>query len=133
MITTQLDVALGIVPSTSYFPSECKPLQVTACSPELDRAEDYEFVRNALRTTISAMSDNLDEITTLAKEAESPRAFEVAAATGKSLGDLAKQLMELHRETKQESKQEAQVIHNTQNIFSGTSADLLKMLKGGDV
>lgn len=128
MITKQLDEALGIPHTPIEFNTSSKIPTVFNEDTAQDYKDDYDFVRDAIRQSITAMTTNLEEITSLASESESPRGFEVSATISSTIGNLAKQLIDLHKDNKQ-NKQEAQVINNTQNIFNGTTSELLKLLK----
>jgi hypothetical protein len=96
-----------------------------------ERNNDYEYARRNLYDIIEKGQDALDHIVDIAKQSESARAFEVAAnliktmaETNKDLLALAKQKKELEKETDTPDKQ---VTNN--NLFVGSSAELLKMIK----
>jgi gas vesicle protein len=146
MSLSAIDDALGIKSSATDVEviSPSDRVVVNATSPsvitthrtaEEDRQEDYEFVREKLRDTIESAADGFEEVMILAKEGESPRAFEVAANFAKSIADISKNLMDLHKATEKQSQPipgmpmgHVTQVNNT--IFSGTTAELLDHLKG---
>ena len=96
-------------------------------------ADDAEFARQNLRDLIEKGSDAADHIIAVAKQSDHPRAFEVVAGMLKNLSDMNKDLLEI-----QKRKQDLQpkTTNNTQNlnidkaVFVGSTAELLKQLKG---
>ena len=96
-------------------------------------ADDAEFARQNLRELIEKGSDAADHIIAVAKQSDHPRAFEVVAGMLKNLSDMNKDLLEI-----QKRKQDLQpkTTNNTQNlnidkaVFVGSTAELLKQLKG---
>ena len=96
-------------------------------------AGDAEFARQNLRELIEKGSDAADHIIAVAKQSDHPRAFEVVAGMLKNLSDMNKDLLEI-----QKRKQDLQpkMTNNTQNlnidkaVFVGSTAELLKQLKG---
>ena len=95
--------------------------------------DDAEFARQNLRDLIEKGNDAAEHIIAVAKQSDHPRAFEVVAGMLKNLSDMNKDLLEI-----QKRKQDLQpkTTNNTQNInvdkavFVGSTAELLKQLKG---
>lgn len=107
--------------------------KITQIIPALKagRNDDYEYARQNLYDIIEKGNDALEHIVDIAKQSESARAFEVAAnliktmaETNKDLLNLAKTKKDLEREDNVPDKQ---VTNN--NLFVGSSAELLKMIK----
>ena len=74
----------------------------------------------------------IEDIVDIAKQSESPRAFEVVTNLIKTLADANKDLMELAKKNKELNKDDQkdngpQTVNN--NLFVGSSAELLKMIK----
>lgn len=129
-----IDSALGILPQPEQPQSVGELVVVESeivVNVEKDREEDYDFVRNTMRDVIEKAANGFEDILELAADAESPRAYEVAANFAKTIADVSKNLMELHKETAKQVQPEASqnVTNNTQNIFTGTTAELLTLLK----
>ena len=93
--------------------------------------DDYEFARRNLYDVISKGTDALDDIMDIAKQSESARAFEVATNLIKTMVDANKDLLALAKTKKELDKTEAPTNEKTvnNNLFVGSSAELLKMLK----
>jgi hypothetical protein len=95
-----------------------------------DIDNDTNFARENIKQLIEKGSKSFEELTTVANQSESPRAYEVLATMMKSLSDMNKDLLEL-----QKRKRELQPKESTQNlnidkaVFVGSTAELVKMIK----
>jgi hypothetical protein len=102
--------------------------------------DDIELARKNIQDIITKGGDSLEEIIDLAKQSESPRAFEVASGLMKTLLDANRQFVEIaekKRYTKEDllKPKEEESSHSTNvtnNNLILSTADLLKMLKGED-
>ena len=92
---------------------------------------DIELAKKNIENIINLGDDAVREMTEIAKQSESPRAFEVVSTLMKTLLDANKDYVEMstkRRYAKEEdTSQQAQVTNN--NLIVSTS-DLLKMIKG---
>lgn len=91
---------------------------------------DYEYARKNLYDIIEKGSGALEDIIDIAKQSESARAFEVATNLMKTMVDANKDLLELAKKNKELSKEEKEgpsTVNN--NLFVGSSAELLKMIR----
>lgn len=101
-------------------------------SEELDN--DLKYVRDIMYDTIRNSSDAIDEMLEIAKQSQHPRAFEVVATLLNTQREASKDLLELHKrkkDLKHEDKDGPDTVNN--NLFVGSTADLLKLIKGKDV
>lgn len=100
---------------------------------ELDQEDDYQLARQTLRNLIVKGNIVLDDVSSLAKNSEHPRAYEVTGQIIKNLSDVSKDLLNLQKQVKELKTQETQSI-NTQNniVFAGSTNDLLKLLNKKD-
>jgi hypothetical protein len=93
---------------------------------------DYEYARDNLRGLIENGKVAMDNIIFLAKEGESPRAYEVIGQLIKTLSDTNKDLIELSkkvREAKGKDVQQQQPQNVTNNsLFVGSTAELQKLI-----
>jgi hypothetical protein len=92
---------------------------------------DYDYARDNLYNIIEKGNAALDDIMDIAKQSESARAFEVVTNLIKTMADANKDLLDLAKKKKDLDKnveQEQSIITNN-NLFVGSSADLLKMIK----
>ncbi len=102
-----------------------------------DIQTDYEYARSNLYQVIEKGSYALDSLLELAKASEHPRAFEVVGQLTKTLVDANKDLLAIQKQVKELKKEEEQnetaksgTVNN--NLFVGSTADLLKMIKEGE-
>jgi exonuclease VII small subunit len=96
--------------------------------------DDYEYARQNLKNIISTGQDAIDGIMILAKEGESPRAYEVVGQLMKNMVDANKDLLELQKKVNEIENGKSSLGRTTQNItnnalFVGTSKDLQSLIK----
>jgi hypothetical protein len=121
-ITTQL-------PANS-FDTDQPQLPVVADKGAEENLRDIELAKKNIENIISLGDDAVKEMVEIAKQSESPRAFEVVSTLMKTLLDANKDYVEMStkkRYAKEEHKAETNVTNN--NLIVST-ADLLKMIKG---
>ena len=103
-----------------------------------DQDEDYRLVRNTLRNLIEKGNDALEDISTIARQNESARGFEVVANLIKTVGETSKDLYNLQkmkRDLKEPDpasdprKKTAESINVEQAVFVGSTAELLAAIK----
>lgn len=102
---------------------------------EDDTIHDIEQARGNIKNIIELGDDALKEMISLAKQSESPRAFEVASTLMKTLLDANKDFVEMSTKKKYAKEElmgpkEAAQTNVTNNNLIVSTADLLKMLKG---
>lgn len=93
---------------------------------------DIELAKRNIENIIGLGDDAVKEMVEIAKQSESPRAFEVVSTLMKTLLDANKDYVELstkkrYAKEEEETKQETNITNN--NLIVST-ADLLKMIKG---
>ena len=119
--------SLGIEPQTDT------PAKIFDIIPAVkaEKSNDYEYARRNNYDIIEKGMSALEDIIDIAKQSESARAFEVATNLMKTMLDANKDLLELAQKNKELTRDdrvpEKQVTNN--NLFVGSSAELLKMLK----
>lgn len=95
------------------------------------KEDDFDLARETMRNLISKNEAVLDTLVDLAKNSESPRAFEVAGQLIKTQAEMAKDLMTLHKQKKEVDgdRAENQNIKTQNNIvFAGSTSELMKMI-----
>jgi len=98
---------------------------------------DIELARSNIRNIIQQGDGSLEEMIAIAKQSESPRAFEVAANLMKTLLDANKDFVDVsmkkkyHKEEINGPKEAAQTNVTNNNLILSTK-DLLEMLKEKD-
>ena len=133
-----LSQALGI----AFEPSKQEillPEVVEEKSTDLpDQAEDYRLARKTFRSLIDKGNSAIEDLTDLARQSESPRAYEVLATLMKTVGDTTKDLYDLQKKTKDLMKedksrpQDEQRINVEKAVFVGSTAELLKKVKSNE-
>jgi hypothetical protein len=95
--------------------------------------DDFEQARNALKDMVKKGQDAVNDIMGIARQSDHPRAFEVTGQLIKTVAETAKDLMALQKQKKDLVTVQADAPKQigTQNniVFSGSTNDLLKMLK----
>lgn len=138
-VEKNLSDALGIehVPATVETVSK---EVITYEAPEGDdQDEDYRLVRNTLRNLIEKGNDALEDISTIARQNESARGFEVVANLIKTVGETSKDLYNLQKmkrdlkepdpESDPRKKSADGNINVEQAVFVGSAAELLSAIK----
>jgi hypothetical protein len=108
-------------------------------SSDQDGDEDYRLVRNTLRNLIEKGNDALEDISTIARQNESARGFEVVANLIKTVGETSKDLYNLQKmkrdlkdpdpATDPRKKSADGNINVEQAVFVGSAAELLSAIK----
>jgi len=103
--------------------------KITEIVPKVQN-NDYEFARTNLYDVIEKGADALDHIMDIAKQSESPRAFEVVTNLIKTMVDANKDLLELQKKNKELTREDSPEQKNvTNNNLILTTDQLLKMIK----
>ena len=140
-VEKNLSDALGI----AYETPEKKQEIIEYKEPEIipsgddDQDEDYALVRSTLRNLITKGNDALEDISTIARQNESARGFEVVANLIKTVGETSKDLYNLQKmkrdlkepdpATDPRKKGQDAGINVEQAVFVGSAAELLSALK----
>ena len=103
-------------------------------SDEEEKIEtDSDHVRSNMYSLLQQGNDALQYAIELAKQSDSPRAFEVVGTLMKNLADMNMQLMDSHEKkqklTKKQPKEEPSKVVNNSIVFNGSTAELNKMLE----
>lgn len=101
--------------------------------------EDYLLVRKTMRNLIEKGNDALEDISTIARQNESARGFEVVANLIKTIGETSKDLYALQKTKKDlrepnpdsdpRKKNAEGNINVEQAVFVGSAAELLSAIK----
>lgn len=117
-----------------YFENTPKEYSVAPVVEKQDETidDDYRYARDNLKHFIEKGKEAMDEIIYLAKEVESPRAYEVVGQLIKTLSETNKDLLDLSKKVKElkHKEEEKQPSHVTNALFVGSTAELQKLLKG---
>ena len=100
-----------------------------------ENLKDIELAKANIENIINLGDDAVREMTEIAKQSESPRAFEVVSTLMKTLLDANKDYVEMstkRRYAKEEDPSADKSTNVTNNNLIVSTADLLKMIKGED-
>lgn len=96
---------------------------------------DANYVRSNMYSLMQQGQDALGYALDLAKQSDSPRAFEVVGTLMKNLADMNMQILDAHEKKqklktpkKEEQEHGPQKVVNNSIVFQGSTADLNKML-----
>lgn len=140
-IDKALSKALGVEPEVkqSTEVTTNAPISNQVQTQEIrsdDRETDYSLSRNTFRNLINSGNRAIDNMTELAKESESPRAYEVLATLIKTVSESTKDLYDLHKKKKDLYEDKTRAVDNItvdKAVFVGTTADLLSKIKSKDI
>ncbi len=125
-----LSEALGIENAVEIIPP--KQVEVINTPHEDNDVEaDYNLSRKTFRSLIDKGNAAMENLTDLAKESESPRAYEVLATMMRTIADTTKDLFELQKKTKdlKGARRDEPTVTVEKAVFIGSPSDLLKKIK----
>jgi len=126
-----LSAALGIENAIEIIPP--KQVEVINTPHEDDDIKaDYNLSRRTFRSLIDKGNAAMENLTDLAKESESPRAYEVLATMMRTIADTTKDLYDLQKKTKDlkgEDKKDQPAVTVEKAVFVGTPTELLDRIK----
>ena len=126
-----LNEALGIENAVEIIPPKQVTEVVNTPHEDNDVEADYNLSRRTFRSLIDKGNAAMENLTDLAKESESPRAYEVLATMMRTIADTTKDLYDLQKKTKDlkgEKKQET-TVNVEKAVFVGSPSDLLRKIK----
>lgn len=101
---------------------------------EKELENDTKYVRQNFYDLIEKGMGSIDELLAVADQSQHPRAYEVLATMIKSMADINKDLLDMH-EKKQKltgEKPQAEEQKTVNNLYVGSTAELLKMMHKDD-
>lgn len=139
-LSDALDIEHKVV-ETKEVGNEIVPYSLSEepINTQQDQEDDYRLARKVLRNLIEKGSDAIDEISTIARQNESARSFEVVSTLIKTVADTTKDLYQLQKMTKDlkgpdpdtdpRKKNTDAGINVEQAVFVGSAAELLSAIK----
>jgi hypothetical protein len=98
-----------------------------------DQTDDFNLARTTIRDLIGKAKETLEGIMDVASESETPRSYEVAATLIKTISDVTKDLLELHKKMGDIGPKDAAPPGATnfidKAVFVGSPSDLLDRVK----
>ena len=95
-----------------------------------ENLKDIELAKANIENIINLGDDSVKEMVEIAKQSESPRAFEVVSTLMKTLLDANKDYVEMSTKKRYAKEEESPSTNVTNNNLIVSTADLLKMIKG---
>jgi len=97
--------------------------------------EDLQYARMMLKQAEAYNAEAIEGILHIARNSDQPRAFEVAGGLIKNLQDNAKDMLDVHERQKRITADDpkARNIKTQNNLFVGSTKDLLKAIKEDDI
>ena len=141
MSNNPIDEALGLRPieddNLPEVVEQEETLPAVAVEDDDEMIRDLELARSNIQNIIQQGDSSLQDMIDLAKQSESPRAFEVAATLMKTLLDANKDFIDVSTKKKDYKKELSQSPESgqtniTNNNLILSTTDLLKMIKDGD-
>ena len=90
---------------------------------------DFQYTRMNLKNVIESGAHALDEMIEIAKSSQQPRAFEVVATLINTLAGANKDLLDLNKKYKDLMPESSRPSNVTNNLFVGSTSELLQLLK----
>ena len=115
------------------MPTESNPVKPPALSDKNDVNTDFKKARETLEKAMSYSEQAAEGILNVAMSSDNPRAYEVAGQIIKTMGEQAKDMMEVQEKKHRidDKTGETQPKIQTQNhvVVAGTTSDLLKAIR----
>lgn len=110
------------------------PEDTSVIEVKKDIEDDFSKARNNISDLIEKGNSAIDNLLHVAKESEHPRAYEVAANLIKTLSDLNKDLLDIHKkkneiEGKNISSSESKGTTIDKAVFIGSTNDLINLIR----
>ena len=127
-----LDDAFDIAKPDVELPKPIKkPKPIVVSNKSEDKEKDYNYARAQLYNVVETMQEGIQGAMEVAQQAEHPRAYEVALNGAKAMSEVVEKLADLHKKMDdlEREKPQQQVSQVQNNMFVGSTAELMKMLK----
>lgn len=115
------------------MPTESNPVKPPSLSDKNDVNTDFRKARETLEKAMSYSEQAAEGILNVAMSSDNPRAYEVAGQIIKTMGEQAKDMMEVQEKKHRidDKTGETQPRIQTQNnvVFAGTTSDILKAIR----
>lgn len=110
---------------------ETLPVVIEQDAGSDDLEIDYKEARTNLKDVIGKGKEALENLLIMAKDLDSPRAYEVVGQLIKTISDVNKDLIDIHKRNKDirgETSGPSTVVNNA--VFIGSTADLQAIING---
>jgi len=115
-------------------PQKTEVVQYKESPEKTDAQNDYDLSREVLREMIDKGKAAVADLSSFAKDMESPQAYEVMSKLMKSVTDTASTLYDLQKKTKELNQMENEPSNNNnitveRAVFVGSPSDMLRKIK----
>ena len=127
-----LDETFDIVTDVELPKPIKKPKAIIVSDKSDDREKDYSYARAQLYNIVETMQEGIQGAMEVAMQSEHPRAYEVAMNGAKAASEVVEKLADLHKkmdDLEKDKPQQQQVNQVQNNMFVGSTSELMKMLK----
>lgn len=129
----KLGKLLNVPPLLPTVKEENLPVPTNEPETELEQAHgDFDVARDAMITALETSQGALEKLADLAAGSQHPRAFEVLATMVNTIGNMSKDLVNLHKQKKDLGAKQEEGPKTINNNLVISTNDLLKMIKGKD-
>lgn len=108
----------------------------TTYRPSLESDKEFEndtkYIRQNFYDLIEKGHSAIDELLAVADQSQHPRAYEVLANMLKTMGDINKDLLEMHAKKQKITGEKPSENTVNNNLYVGSTSDLLKLLNKDD-
>ena len=132
-MANSLDDTFDITTTEVELPKPIKkPKAIVVSNKSEDKEKDYNYARAQLYNIVEVMQEGIQGAMEVAQQSEHPRAYEVAMNGAKAASEVVEKLADLHKkmdDLEREKPTQANVSQVQNNMFVGSTAELMKMLK----
>ena len=134
-ITKALETNLKKTQEERQLPAVDMSEEVKHALTVKQQEEDLQYARMMLKQAEAYNAEAIEGILHIARNSDQPRAYEVAGGLIKNLQDNAKDMLDVHEKQKRITADDpkARNIKTQNNVFVGSTKDLLKAIKEDDV
>jgi len=124
--------------NSSIIEHEDNKVLPTTYRPSLESDKEIEtdtkYVRQNMYDLIEKGHRSIDELLAVADQSQHPRAYEVLANMIKTMGEMNKDLLDMHAKKQKLTGEKPDTQENTvnNNLYVGSTSDLLKLLNKDD-
>lgn len=127
----KLGKLLNVPPMLPTVKEENLPVEVNDPETDIEQARgDFDIARDAMITALETGQGALEQLAQLAQGSQHPRAFEVVSTLINTIGNMSKDLVNLHKQKKDLTAKPEEGPKTINNNLVISTNDLLKMIKG---
>ena len=108
---------------------EDKPLEKIKETSNDKKESDFDLTRDTIRDLINTNNDAIREMVSIAKSSEKGRDFEVAGQLIKTQSEVAKDLLDIHKQIKDIEDDKTTIKTQNNILFTGSTSELIKQIE----